>query len=122
MLQFTEEETNILGEIFGALHKIDTTDTRVAADLDKLTFSEYISSLTTNDSVQRLSNSICRGLLGVESHEPSALWLVNYIKAGTGPENLISDLKDGGQYLRIRKGYSPIIFDTHAAYALAIKS
>ncbi|PVH87523.1 FAD/NAD(P)-binding domain-containing protein [Cadophora sp. DSE1049] len=44
------------------------------------------------------------GLLGVESTEVSALFMVDYIKSGTGVANMISDGKDGGQYLRNRRG------------------
>jgi monoamine oxidase len=42
--------------------------------------------------------------LGVQGDEVSALYLLQYIKAGTGIDNLMSDQKHGGQYLRARPG------------------
>ncbi|KAG8664693.1 uncharacterized protein FPOAC1_013473 [Fusarium poae] len=47
-----------------------------------------------------LVNMLSRDLLGVEADELSALFLINYIKSGTGLANISSDSKDGGQYLR----------------------
>lgn len=45
-----------------------------------------------------------RAILGVEADELSALYLVDYIKSGTGLANLAADTADGGQYLRNRQG------------------
>lgn len=51
-----------------------------------------------------LMNAITRSLMGVESHELSALFFLDILKRGTGLQNVVSDFKDGGQYLRNRQG------------------
>ncbi|KAF3804142.1 Amine oxidase [flavin-containing] [Colletotrichum gloeosporioides] len=48
-------------------------------------------------------NVLSRACLGLESSEVGALPVIDYIKAGTGLENISSDLKDGAQYLRNRQ-------------------
>lgn len=53
---------------------------------------------------EALATLLARDLLGVESDEMSMLYFVDYVKSGTGLMNLISDFKDGGQYLRNRQG------------------
>lgn len=42
--------------------------------------------------------------LGVEGHEVSALYLINYIKSGYGLKIMVSDGKDGAQYIRAQQG------------------
>ncbi|KAI3581835.1 hypothetical protein IWW34DRAFT_903945 [Fusarium oxysporum f. sp. albedinis] len=93
-------------KVFGALYAVDPSDETVAADLDSLTFSQYIERTTDDATVRDLAKMISRALMGIEADVVSALWLVRFIKAGTGIENLISDLKDGAQYQRIRQGMS----------------
>lgn len=51
-------------------------------------------------------NVLSRACLGLESSEVGALPVIDYVKAGTGLENISSDLKDGAQYLRNRQGKS----------------
>lgn len=99
-------------KVFGALYAVDPSDERVAADLDSLTFSQYIERTTDDATVRDLAKMISRALMGIEADVVSALWLVKFIKAGTGIENLISDLKDGAQYQRIRQGKSCYIPET----------
>jgi len=45
-----------------------------------------------------------RAMLGVEPADVSALYFLDYCKSGGGLMQMRSDRKDGGQYLRIRKG------------------
>ncbi|EWY94910.1 hypothetical protein FOYG_04059 [Fusarium oxysporum NRRL 32931] len=102
----SETQAPEVEKVFGALYAVDPSDERVAADLDSLTFSQYIERTTDDATVRDLAKMISRALMGIEADVVSALWLVRFIKAGTGIENLISDLKDGAQYQRIRQGMS----------------
>jgi monoamine oxidase len=56
-------------------------------------------------------------MLGVDPAEVSALYFLNYCKSGGGLLQLRSDLKGGGQHLRIRQGTQSI--STALAAALA---
>ncbi|KAJ0272813.1 hypothetical protein COL940_010220 [Colletotrichum noveboracense] len=49
---------------------------------------------------------LSRACLGLESSEVGALPVIDYVKAGTGLENISSDLKDSAQYLRNRQDKS----------------
>jgi hypothetical protein len=49
------------------------------------------------------------GLLGVNAREISALFVIDYFRSGTGLPNLASDQKDGGQYIRNRKGMAGLL-------------
>lgn len=55
-------------------------------------------------AVLDVANQITRALLGVEAHEISMLFLTDYIKSATGLANIVSDKKDGGQYMRCKTG------------------
>lgn len=92
--------------VFRALAEIDPSDDKVAADIDSITFSQYIERISDDAVIGDMAKMISRALMGIEADVVSALWLVNYIKGGTGIENLISDLKHGAQYQRIRQGKS----------------
>jgi hypothetical protein len=50
------------------------------------------------------ANHLTRALLGVESHEVSALFLEDFVFSGRGFVNIMGDLKDNGQYLRNSHG------------------
>ncbi|EXL69668.1 hypothetical protein FOPG_14394 [Fusarium oxysporum f. sp. conglutinans race 2 54008] len=71
--------------------------------LDSMTVAEFIAGFK-DPSASALVNNITRSLLGVESDEPSALFFLDILKRGTGLKNVISDFKDGAQYLRSRQG------------------
>lgn len=75
-----------------------------AEDIDKLTFSEFCTKRTQSDAANIIADLICTALLGVQSQEVSALYMLHYIKCGCGIDNLLSDQKDGGQYIRNRRG------------------
>lgn len=79
-------------------------DSDGACDIDSLTFREFCVQRTKNEEASEIADMICAALLGVESDEVSALYMLHYFKCGTGIDNLLSDGKDGGQYLRNRQG------------------
>ncbi|KAI8723025.1 Amine oxidase [Fusarium sp. LHS14.1] len=74
-----------------------------AKHLDSITVKDFADQF--NDAgASMLINAITRSLLGVESHELSALFVLDILKRGTGLQNVLSDHKEGGQYLRNRQG------------------
>lgn len=83
-----------------------------AAEIDRLTFQEFCVQRTKNAQATRIADLISTALLGVESNEVSALYMLQYFKSGCGIDNLLSDQKDGGQYLRNRQGTAPIPYPT----------
>ncbi|KAH7410919.1 hypothetical protein BKA64DRAFT_772306 [Cadophora sp. MPI-SDFR-AT-0126] len=83
---------------------IDPSSMEDAAALDAITFKDYCDEQLPGGVASYMAGLATLGLLGVESIEVSALFMVDYIKSGTGVANMISDGKDGGQYLRNRRG------------------
>ncbi|KPM39414.1 hypothetical protein AK830_g7172 [Neonectria ditissima] len=79
-----------------------------ATHLDSLAFDEYINEIVLSPITTVFANAISRSLLGVDADEVSALFVVNYFKSGTGIDNMLSDLRDGGQHLRARQGMQSI--------------
>lgn len=76
-----------------------------AAKLDSLTAMEFAEEgLGGSDAAHMLIAAMTRGLLGVNPDEISALQLVDYVKSATGLTNVLSEQKDGAQYLRVSKG------------------
>ncbi|KZL85935.1 flavin-containing amine [Colletotrichum incanum] len=75
-----------------------------AVRLDSLNCQELVEKEVGGELGGILLNMLSRSLLGVESDEMSALFLIDYIKSGTGLENISSDCKHGAQYLRNRQG------------------
>ena len=75
-----------------------------AAKLDAITFADFARNVSTNPAAIAAANRLAAAFLGVEAEEASALFIIDYIQSGTGLENMSSDLKDGGQYLRNRQG------------------
>ena len=75
-----------------------------ADDIDNLTFREFCIERLKDENVTPMADEICAALLGVQSDEVSALYMLHYFKSGTGIDNLLSDQKNGGQYLRNRQG------------------
>ncbi|RBR17892.1 uncharacterized protein FIESC28_06331 [Fusarium coffeatum] len=72
--------------------------------LDSLTFGQLGSKYLGPELGPAVADSATSGLLGVGPDEVSALYMVDYFRAGTGLDNMASDKKDGGQYLRNRQG------------------
>lgn len=72
--------------------------------LDSLTFSQLSSKYLGPEFGPAVADAATGPLIGVGPDEVSALYMVDYIRSGTGLENMASDKKNGGQYLRNRQG------------------
>ncbi|KAF9762025.1 hypothetical protein IL306_003581 [Fusarium sp. DS 682] len=75
--------------------------------LDSLTFSQLSVKYLGPELGPVVADAATSPLLGVGPDEVSALFMVDYIRSGTGLDNMASDKKDGGQYLRNRQGRYP---------------
>jgi hypothetical protein len=80
------------------------TNSARAREIDQLTFREFCIQNSGSEEAVDIANLLSTCLLGVESEEVSALYMLLYFKSGAGIDNIISDQKDGGQYLRNRQG------------------
>jgi monoamine oxidase len=72
--------------------------------LDSITLKEWAERNFDTPLARKFAGRVGPAWLGAEADEMSALYLVDYVKSGTGVQNMSSDLKDGGQYLRNRQG------------------
>ncbi|KAL2823013.1 amine oxidase [Aspergillus granulosus] len=79
-----------------------------ASELGRMTFRDFCTGISQSETAIAFADGVTAGLLGVQGDEISALYLLHYIKAGSGIDNLISDQKHGGQYLRARPGMQTI--------------
>ncbi|XRM46785.1 hypothetical protein ABZX51_009811 [Aspergillus tubingensis] len=79
-----------------------------AKEVDNMTFEEFCVGRTGSQDAVHMADAISSGLLGVDSKEVSALYMLYYFKSGRGIDNLLSDEKDGAQYLRTRQGTQTI--------------
>lgn len=75
-----------------------------AREIDQLTFREFSIKSGKSSEAASIADVLSVSLLGVESDEVSALYMLLYFKSGAGIDNIISDEKNGGQYLRCRQG------------------
>ena len=75
-----------------------------AKELDSMTALDFAQKKSENQVDEPIMTELSRDLLGVEANELSTLYMVDYIKSGTGLGNIISDEKNGAQYLRNRRG------------------
>ncbi|KAG0647947.1 putative flavin-containing monoamine oxidase B [Hyphodiscus hymeniophilus] len=73
-------------------------------EIDRLTLAEFSEKRSGHPIASYMANSLAQGFLGVDSDEISALHFIKYCNSGTGLDNMISDKKDGGQYLRNHSG------------------
>ncbi|KAI8187123.1 putative flavin-containing monoamine oxidase A [Colletotrichum sp. SAR 10_86] len=101
-----------LYEVFGQMAVlVERSDSKLpwlgpdAERLDVLTLAELGEKEIGGGIGSVVLNVLSRACLGLESSEVGALAVIDYIKAGTGLENISSDLKDGAQYLRNCQGY-----------------
>lgn len=104
-------------------YKVDLDHPRNSADAEKidlLTFRDFCVQRTKTSDASEIADTICAALLGVESNEVSALFMLHYFKSGTGIDNLLSDQKNGGQYLRNRQGM--IRWSSKSMYPVANES
>lgn len=98
---------SVLEAIQGLVDQVDLENPAggaVARELDSVSASEYCSKTFQSGVVDGVVDTVTQSLLGVEAASISMLSLVLYIKAATGVEAILSDCKDGGQYLRVREG------------------
>ncbi|KAF5713361.1 flavin-containing protein [Fusarium mundagurra] len=72
--------------------------------LDSMTFNELSVKFLGPELGPAVADSATSPLLGVGPDEVSALFMVDYFRSGTGLDNMASDKKNGGQYLRNRQG------------------
>ncbi|RDA88399.1 hypothetical protein CP532_5638 [Ophiocordyceps camponoti-leonardi (nom. inval.)] len=96
----------VLSAIAGYAEHCNTEDPSKGPEatlIDAMNVQEFIDKKFGKEA-SFLAPYITRHLLGVEPHEVSALFLLDIFKRGTGLENVLSDFKDGGQYLRNRQG------------------
>ncbi|KAF2098756.1 putative amine oxidase [Rhizodiscina lignyota] len=105
----TPEDLEALGALFDCInHRVAEGHLEKphlspnAASLDSVTFSKFAAD-AGGDVAAQAASSLSAALLGVEADEVSVLFMLNYIQSGTGLENMSSDLKHGGQYLRNRQ-------------------
>lgn len=84
-------------------HQIDLHNPQ-GADWDALTLEEFIKQNGGGPTALGTARLWCRGLLGIEPRELSALYFLDYVKSGGGLMLTRSDMKHGGQFLRVRQG------------------
>lgn len=86
------------------LDPVDPASSSISAELDSLTLAKYCERYAPGEIALAVADRCVRAWLGVNASEISALFFVDYVRSGGGMVTLRSDLKGGGQYLRIRKG------------------
>jgi monoamine oxidase len=84
---------------------LDSPEERRA--LDSMTFETWLVQQTGNNTRACATGQVwSHAIMGVDPGEVSALFILDYIRAGLGLMSIRSDLKHGGQHLRIREGTS----------------
>ncbi|KKY20024.1 putative flavin-containing amine [Phaeomoniella chlamydospora] len=73
-------------------------------DYDSLTFEAFLVKSGANKYARETAATWTRAMLGQEPRDISALYFMNYCKAGGGLLQMRSDRKHGGQFLRVRLG------------------
>jgi monoamine oxidase len=89
-----------------AVRKVDPAapwDAEGAAELDSVTFGEWIEKHTRTRSARKLIALSCKTVWGAEPSELSLLWALAYMNAGGGFEKLL-DVEGGAQQDRIAGG------------------
>lgn len=84
-------------------HEIDLQNPK-GAEWDSLTLEEFIKQQGGGATALATARLWTRGLLGCEPREMSALYFLDYVKSGGGLMLTRSDMKHGGQFLRVRQG------------------
>ncbi|RAH81528.1 putative flavin-containing amine oxidase [Aspergillus japonicus CBS 114.51] len=72
--------------------------------LDRVTFEAYLRARGASEVAVATARVWTRAMLGQDPNDVSALYFLNYCKAGGGLLQMRSDRKHGGQYLRVRQG------------------
>ncbi|GKZ32825.1 hypothetical protein AbraIFM66950_002458 [Aspergillus brasiliensis] len=78
-------------------------------EVDNMTFRDFCIRRSGSEDAIHIADAISTALLGVDSNQVSALYMLYYVKSGSGIDNLLSDEKDGAQYLRTRQGETAIV-------------
>lgn len=73
-------------------------------ELDSMTFAAYLESRHATATAIRTATVWTRAMVGQEPADISALFFLQYCKAGGGLLQMRSDRKGGGQHLRMRQG------------------
>ncbi|KAI1135341.1 putative amine oxidase [Hypoxylon sp. FL0543] len=104
------EIRRIYGAVYQAVEASDLEHPETGPDaqkLDSMTLAEFCQEVAPNVGVN-IASALTTSLLGVECREVSALFMINYIKSGSGIRSIISDEKDGAQYIRAQRGTQTI--------------
>ena len=76
-------------------------------ELDSMSLTDYCEQYAPGEVSMAVADRCVRAWLGVNPDEVSALFFIDYVRSGRGFAVMRSDVKNGGQYLRIRSGISP---------------
>ncbi|RAK99987.1 flavin monoamine oxidase family protein [Aspergillus ibericus CBS 121593] len=98
----------ILREESASIDLHDPASSPAAKKVDNLTFKDFCVRRAESEHAVLIADAISAALLGVDSHEVSALYALYYFKSGCGIDNLLSDEENGAQYLRTRQGTQTI--------------
>ncbi|KAK3693237.1 putative amine oxidase [Podospora appendiculata] len=75
-----------------------------AKALDSVTFKALVQANCPGEAATDAADLLTGALFGVGAGEISSLYVIEHVKSCTGLENLLSDMQDGGQFLRVRQG------------------
>jgi monoamine oxidase len=78
-------------------------------DYDKMSMADFVRYHKGGETACCTVSIWTRAMLGLEPEEVSALFFLGYCKAGGGIMQMRSDRKDGGQFLRIAKGWFDVL-------------
>ncbi|KJK75564.1 hypothetical protein H634G_08928 [Metarhizium anisopliae BRIP 53293] len=93
-----------IGELAEKSNTSDPSLTPNAETLDSVSLHDFVADKFKNEDANTLVNELVKALVGLESSYPSALYFLDTVKRAAGLANMISDGKNGGQYLRNRQG------------------
>lgn len=75
-----------------------------ARNLDSITVQDYCIKIFQSELFTGFIDIVTQSLVGVENKYISMLGFLHSCKTSTGIDAVMSDGKDGGQYLRAREG------------------
>lgn len=73
-------------------------------DYDQMSMKEFVEFHKGGETAMCTVTIWTRAMLGLEPREVSALWFLQYCKAGGGLMQVRSDREGGGQFMRIATG------------------
>lgn len=80
------------------------------SNYDSMTLEEFVKHLGGGEIAFQTARVWTKAMLGCEPSEMSALFFLDYCKSGGGLMQTRSDMKNGGQYLRIKNGKTAAFF------------